>query len=141
MNFYRPLYDITADAGVEVWGNSPEELLCNLVRATVNEMVNLRKAEPKEEITLKVESVGFPYLLADLVNELLYTFDVKKFVPSTCEVVELRKDGTLAVLKLKGERYNPKKHGRKLLIKAATYHDLEMREEDRKFTARVIFDI
>jgi len=140
-NFYRPVYDITADAGVEVWGKTPEELICNLVRATVNEMVELSKVEPKEELTLEVESVGFPYLLADVVNEILYIFDVKKFVPSTCEVVRLKEDGTFAVLKLKGERYNPQKHGKKLLIKAATYHGLKMEEKDGKFTARVIFDI
>ena len=139
--FYKPVYDITADAGIKVWGDTLEELLCNTILATVNEMVDLQKVEPKNEIPLEVESVGFPYLLADLINELLYLFDVKKFVPAECEVLELSPDGTRAKLLLKGETYNPQKHGKKLLLKAATYHRINLEKRGNRYEAEIIFDI
>jgi len=139
--FYKPVYNITADAGVKVWGKDEKELICNLLFATVNEMVDLQKVEPKGEITLEVESLGFPYLLADVVNKLLFLFDVKKFVPAECRVLELSPNGERVKLLLKGEKYSPKKHGRKLLIKAATYHRLRMEKRDNGYEAEVIFDI
>jgi SHS2 domain-containing protein len=139
--FYEPIYDITADAGIRVWANSLEELICNIVKATVNEMVDLSKVEPKQEEILEVESAGFPYLLADLINELLYLFEVKKFVPSECKVIELKPTGEYLKLSLKGETFNKEKHGQKLLIKAATYHRLKMEKKDGKYEAEIIFDI
>jgi len=139
--FYEPIYDITADAGIRVWANGLEELICNVVKATINEMVNISKVEPKGEEILEVESVGFPYLLADLVNKLLYLFEVKKFVPSECKVLELKPTGEYIKLSLKGETFNKEKHGQKLLIKAATYHRLKMEEKNGKYWAEIIFDI
>ena len=139
--FYEPIYDITADAGIKVWGNTLEELICNTVLATVNEMVDLQKVESKEELPLEVESVGFPYALADLVNELLYLFDVKKFVPARCEILKLSPDGRYIKLLLKGETYDPKRHGRKLLLKAATYHRLKLEKGKDRYEAEIIFDI
>jgi len=141
LSFYQPVYDITADAGVRVFANSLEELVCNSVKALVNEMVELEKVEPKEELTIEVESAGFPYTLPDILNEVLYLFDVKKFVPSECEVLELSPNGEKVKLKLKGETYNPEKHGRKLLIKAATYQDLKLERKRDKYEAQIIFDI
>jgi len=140
-NFYESIYDITADAGVRVWASSLEELICNVVKATISEMVELSKVEPKKEETLEVESVGFPYLLADIVNKLLYLFDVKKFVPVECKVLELKPTGEYAKLLLKGETYNREKHGQKLLIKAATYHRLKMEKKNGTYEAEIIFDI
>ncbi len=139
--FYRPIYDITADAGVEVYGRTVDELICNVVKALVNEMVYLERVEPKEELLLEVESVGFPYLLADLLNKVLYLFDVKKFLPADCEVLELKEDGSYLKLKLVGETYDPERHGKKLLIKAATYHRLKMEKEGDLYKAEIIFDI
>ena len=140
-SFYKAVYDITADAGIRVFANSLEELICNSVKALINEMVELQKVEPKEEVTLEVESAGFPYTLPDVLNEILYLFDVKKFVPSECEVLELAPNGERVRLKLKGEKYDPEKHGRKLLIKAATYHRLKMEKKNGKYEAEIIFDI
>jgi len=139
--FYEPIYDITADAGIRVFGSTLEELICNSVKGLINEMVDLSKVEPKEEIPLEVESIGFPYALADLLNKVLYLFDVKKFVPRECEVIELSPTGERIKILLKGERYNPEKHGKKLLIKAATYHRIKLERENGKYLAEVIFDI
>jgi len=141
LSFYTPIYDITADAGIKVVGSTLEELICNSVKGLVNEMVELSKVEPKEEITLEVESVGFPYLLADLLNEVLYLFEVKKFVPAECQILELKGDGSYVKLLLKGEKYNQNKHGKKLLIKAATYHRLKLEKKKDRYEAEIIFDI
>lgn len=138
---YEPIYDITADAGIRVWGKDLKQLICNVILAAVNEMADLSKVEPKEETILEVESIGFPFLLADIVNQLLHLFEVKKFIPSLCEVLDLDKKGKFVKIRLKGERYSPKRHGKKLLIKAATYHRLKLEKENNHYIAEIIFDI
>ncbi len=138
---YEPIYDITADAGIKVWGKDLNQLICNTILATVNEMADLTKVEPKNETFLEVESIGFPFLLADIVNQVLYLFEAKKFIPSHCEVLELDKEGRFAKLLLKGENYLPQKHGKKLLLKAATYHRLRLKRENNRYVAEIIFDI
>jgi len=141
LNFYEPIYDITADAGIRVYGKTPDEVICNSVKALINEMVDLQKVKPKEKLILEVESIGFPYLIADLLNKILYLFDVKKFLPRECKVLELRENGSFVRLLLKGEKYNPDKHGKRLLIKAATYHRLKMDKKGDLYKVEVIFDI
>ena len=141
MKFYEPIYDITADAGIKVIGNSLNELICNAILATVNEMVELKNIKPKEEFIIEITSLGFPYSLADIINKVLYVFEVKKTIPVKCKVIEISKDGKSIKLLLKGEKYNPQKHGRKLLIKAATYHKLSLKKEEDKYKAQIIFDI
>jgi len=121
-NFYRPLFNITADAGVEVEAYSPQDLICKSLMAAVCEMVELDKVHPLEEKILKVDSAGFPYLVADVINTFLVVFESDKFIPVYCEVLRLKPDGTYTEIKLKGERKNNFRG--KLLIKAATYHDL-----------------
>lgn len=141
LNFYEPIYDITADAGIRVYGKTLDEVICNSVKALINEMVDLQKVKPKEKLILEVESIGFPYLIADLLNKILYLFDVKKFLPRECKVLELRENGSFVRLLLKGEKYNPDKHGKRLLIKAATYHRLKMDKKGDLYKVEVIFDI
>jgi len=137
-DFYEPIFEITADGGVKVRANSLEELLCRILLATGCETFGELGKRNDFEITLKVESVGFPYLLADLINALLPLLERENFAPAECKVLRLNPDGTYAEVLLKGERRkNPKG---KTLIKAATYHGLELKRNGEYF-ARVIFDL
>ena len=73
----------------------------------------------------------------------LYSLQIRKsqYLQKLQEVLELSPEGTTVTILLKGEKYNPQKHGKKLLIKAATYHKLSLKRRDGFFEAEVIFDI
>jgi SHS2 domain-containing protein len=43
--------------------------------------------------------------------------------------------------RLDGEEFNPERHERNLLIKAATYHQLSITQANGLWRAEVIFDI
>ncbi len=136
--FYETIDDVTADAGIRVRGKSLEELICKALLATFNEITDVDKVEEKEEIVLRVRS-RLPFLVADLINEALVVHSSKNFVAGGCEVVKLSDEE--AVVKLKGEVFDPKRHPSKLVIKAATYHRLSVRREGGEYEAEVILDI
>ncbi|NPA42104.1 MAG: archease [Aquificae bacterium] len=138
MPFYETIDDITADAGIRVRAKSLEELICKALLATFNEITDIEKVEGREEYTIEVDST-FPFLLADIINEALVLHEGKNFVASGCEVLELS-DSHLKV-KLTGEKFDPKRHPSKLVIKAATYHRLKVEKENGEYVGEVIFDI
>ena len=55
--------------------------------------------------------------------------------------VEANSDGWCLRGTVRGERYDPNRHELKTLIKAVTYHQLEVRSSKVGWTARVVFDI
>ena len=136
--FYETIDDITADAGIRVRAESLEELFCKAILATFNEMTDIDRVEVKEAKEVSVES-SMPFLLADLLNEILVLHERDKFVASKCEVLELR-EGRVKV-RLHGERFDPSRHTSKLVIKAATYHRLRIDKENGEWVAEVVFDI
>ena len=135
---YEPVYDITADAGIRYKAKDLKELFCKGILATFNEITDLEKVEPKEEYEVQAQN-ELPFLLADLINEVLVLHESKGFVARECEVLELKED--FVRVKLKGERFNPDKHPSKLVIKAATYHRLKVEKVNNHYEAEVIFDI
>jgi SHS2 domain-containing protein len=136
--FYETVDDITADAGIRVWAESLEELFCKTILATFNEMTDIDRVEKRESYEIEVKGI-LPFLLADLVNEVLVLHESKKFVASECEVLELKED--YVKVRLKGEKFDPKRHSSKLVIKAATYHRLKVEKEGDRYVAQIIFDI
>ncbi len=138
MSFYETVDDITADAGIRVRAKSIEELVCRALLATFNEITDIEKVLRKEAHTIEVEG-RLPFLLADIINKSLLLHETKGFVASSCRVIEFE-NGRLKV-ELQGEKFDPKRHTPKLLIKAATYHRLKIEREGEHLVGEVIFDI
>lgn len=136
--FYETVDDITADAGIRVRAESLKDLFCKAVLATFNEITDIDRVEGKEVKEVSVES-PMPFLLADLLNEILVLHERDKFVASKCEVLELTEGK--AKVRLYGEMFDPSRHSSKLVIKAATYHRLRIEKENGEWVAEVIFDI
>jgi len=138
---FKPLYDYTADAALELHAPDLKGLICLLTEALVSQLVERPPKSEEIELTVEVESAGLPYLFADFANELLYLFEVKKFLPKSCKVLDLSPNGSKLRVLLKGERYGRSRHGFGTLIKAATYHDLELKEEKGGYRLRIVFDL
>lgn len=136
--FYEVIDDITADAGIRVRAKSLEELVCKAILATFYEITNPDDIQEDQRVKLEVQS-EMPFLLADAINKLLTIFESKLFVPKSCRVLSLDEKG--ATVELRGGSFDPDKHERKLVIKAATYHRLRVEKEGDNYVAEVIFDI
>lgn len=75
-----------------------------------------------------------PTLLAEWLSELVFLAETQGFVPEHVDALHLAGDQLEATVN--GTRASPPH-----LVKAVTYHRLEMREQDEAWRARVVLDV
>jgi len=129
----------TADIGFEVFGATRKEVFANAARALMHLMVDLEAIAPQEEFSLRAEASDMPSLLVNWLSEILYLFDAEGWLFRDFEFEELT-DHSLAAL-AQGEKFDRKRHQVKLLVKAVTYHQLDLRETAQGWRAQVYVDI
>ncbi len=78
-------------------------------------------------------------LFVNYLNELIYLLDQERFLVKETSIESLGTRNLLA--SVRGETFSPARHRFRLAIKAATYHNLLLRREGRKWRARLILDI
>jgi SHS2 domain-containing protein len=129
----------TADLGFEVEAPSPALLFERAGLAMAALMVELDTVEPRERVALAVEAEGREELLHDWLQALLVRFGRDGFVP--CELDVDVADARRAAGTAAGERFDRRRHRLLTELKAVTWHGLAVREHDRGWWARVIFDV
>jgi SHS2 domain-containing protein len=73
-------------------------------------------------------------LLAEWLNELLYLAESERFVPERIASMKLSEGELTATVEGRHGTPSP-------LVKAVTYHRLELRERDGKWTGQVVLDV
>ena len=102
----------------------------------------LESIEPRRAEELDVAAPELDLLLVDFLSELLYRFDTRGWLTRRAEVEVRALDGGWELQGTSvGERLDPTRHGTKVLIKAVTYHGLEVVQRAALWTARIVFDI
>ena len=101
-------------------------------------MCDTSMVEPEERFEVQVEAEDLLSLLFDWLTELLVLRDSKNVLLSRFEVQI--KDRRRLRATVYGESIRPKKHKLKTEVKAATYHNMEVSENDT-WEARFILDV
>ena len=129
----------TADIGFEAFGATPEEVFANAGHALTALMVDLDVIAPREVTTLLAEASDMPGLLVNWLSEILYLFDAEGWLFRDFEFDTLNEQSLTAVAR--GEKFDRRKHQVKLLVKAVTYHQLDLNETAEGWRAQVYVDI
>ena len=129
----------TADIGFEAFGATRQEVFANAARALMHLMVDLEAIAPQERISLRAEASDMPSLLVNWLSEILYFFDAEGWLFRDFQFDALTERGLTAVAR--GEKFDRRKHQVKLLVKAVTYHQLDLRETEEGWRAQVYVDI
>ena len=136
------LIEHTADLGLRVWAGSPAALFEESARALMAVMGEVRGSPDRAE-TVDLEAPDPEALMVDWLSELLYLFEVRRFVPVDVEAV--------IPARVKGEPWRLRarlsgcdaagfvQHGP--AVKAVTYHDIQVRLTDSEAEARVYLDV
>jgi SHS2 domain-containing protein len=128
--------DHEADAGFEVYGHTEEELFQNATCALFSLIADLGVILPETERL--VEIPGNSESLIVFLNELLYLWDVERFIPKTLTIV--RADITMKAI-LRGEIFDKDQHTLIGAVKAVTYHKFSVRKEQEILKATFIVDV
>lgn len=129
----------TADIGIETEGASLAELFLICAGAVRDLIVDSMVPKVKVVISLSINADSREGLLVKWLEEILFLFETKELVPVEFQIDEISDTRLKAVVS--ADKFDPKIHTPKYQIKAVTYHDLAVREEEGRFKTRIIFDI
>jgi SHS2 domain-containing protein len=143
------ILDISGDIGLRVFGKNRQEIFVNSAVGMYSLITDLSLIKERKTIEISVESLTNDGLFVSWLNELIFHFDTYGFVGKQIELAELilqsDKLSSIQTCTIKailtGEDFDPERHERKLLVKAATYHKLRIEKIGDKWEADVIFDI
>ena len=132
----------TADMGVEIEANSFESLLSEGLLALTDTLTEVERVKLELELPFELVAPSREDLLVEWLSELVYLFETKSVLLRQTDLeVEAEGGGWRLRGTVRGERYDPDRHRIKRLVKAITYHQLEVRSSTTGWSARVIFDI
>lgn len=130
--------DISGDVGLRVRGKSMEQLFENAAAGMFSLITDTSKIKETEQREIIFKTDNYEDTLVQWLNELIFLFDAYGF---TGKIFSVSFQGDTFRAGVSGGIFDPERNGQKLLIKAATYHNLSLRKIDSHWEATVIFDI
>lgn len=133
------LIDHTADIGIFIEGKDLKDLFATAAYAMFSQMADLDKVKEKEIKRIELEGENLEDLLIRWLNELLFFTD-SGYIFKKFDIEELAKTSLTA--SVKGEKIDFRKTQLKQQIKAATYHQLEIKKNTSgNWQTTIIFDV
>ena len=133
------LLDHTGDLGIRVWAADVRGIFQEAARALFDIITDLDKIEVHVDVEVAVNGLGQEELLVAWLNELLYLYEVEDLLLCDFTITEID-EGSIKGVAM-GEEFDEDRHDIKTSIKAVTYHQVEIQEQDGGWQAQVIFDI
>lgn len=122
----------TAEIELFVRAATPRDVFAEAADA-FGRLVELATDGERTERRLVVEGRDYASQLVGFLDELIYLADTDSFVPDAAEI-EMDEGPVSAVLVGRLTDVQP-------IVKAATFHELEFREDDGAWQARVVLDV
>jgi SHS2 domain-containing protein len=131
--------DHTGDLGVKVYGHSLENLFENAGQALFYVLTDPSKVREKVEREITLSYSDLEILMVDWLSELLYVHDVERLLFKRFEVRKMAEGGFRAGAW--GEFFQEERHVIRTAVKAVTFHQLEVKQQQDRWHARVVFDL
>ena len=133
------ILDHTADIGLVVYGEDLKALFENAGEAFFYLITDLRKVRRRIERRIDIGGESLDRLMVDWLSQLLYLHDVENLLFREFKVESVGKEGLEAIVR--GEPFRKGVHVIKTGVKAVTYHRIEVRQENGRWRAQIIFDL
>jgi len=132
-----------ADAYIAAYGTSLEQCFENAGLALFETMTDTGKVAKTVEEEVQVSGRDEVGLLYSWLERLLVMFETGGNLYSCFKVLEIQRteDGYCLRARVWGEPFNPAVHVQKTEVKAVTYHQMEIVEENGMVVARFILDL
>jgi SHS2 domain-containing protein len=137
------MLDHTADVGFELKAPTLEELFDEARRALLMVVFERPPEEGGDEGEIRLSSPNRETLLVRWLNELTYLIQDTGFVPTGAKIKIQETGGThlSLVASLAGAPLDLEEYGWQGEIKSATFHGLDIANDDEGWHARVILDV
>ena len=137
------MLDHTADVGFELKAPTLEDLFEEARRALLMVVFERPPQEGEDEGEIRLSAPDLEMLLVRWLNELNYLIQDSGFVPvrAEIEIQETGGAGYALEARLSGTPLLLEKYGWQGEIKSATFHGLEITDNEEGWHARVILDV
>jgi len=136
---FKELEGITADAGIEAWGDTVAQAFIGAAEGLASLLAEIPEEKLTRTESISVNGENLSALLVKFLNELIYLEETSGLIPGKVKKLWIREPNLFAVIRCAdSSAINPADRGH---IKAATYHDLEIKQSESGIRLKVIFDI
>ena len=132
--------DHATDAFLEVTGKDLKEAFSVTADAVINITLDQDKVEEKERKEFSAQGKDLDYLLFSWLEELTFVLITDGFAIKRIEFDILQKDGYQIQAIAYGESLDFKKHNFKVEIKAPTFYEMKIEQNDGVFM-RFLLDL
>jgi SHS2 domain-containing protein len=131
------------DALIEAYGGTLEEAFENAARALNETMIDMKNVRPDREIKLEAQGHDLCELLFDWLDKVMLLLVSDNIVMSEFKVNITKHDnnGYSLIGIANGEKLDLLKHHYKVEIKAVTYHEMIITQEENLYTVRFLLDL
>ena len=131
------------DAEIEAYGKDIDEAFENAAKAVEDLMVDLASIHPVDKSELKIEAHDLGSLLYEWIESLISMQDSDGLLFSKfeCRISKMDAEKYTLQAKLLGEKFDPSRHEQKTAVKAPTFHDMEITENDSLVTMHFLVDL
>lgn len=134
--------DISGDAGIKAYGKTCEEAFANAGIGMYSLITDIGNINERQEIGIEVKSDSIEGLLVAFLNDLIFRFDTYGFIGKRMEIIAFTHQPPVFMkANIYGEEFDIDGHERRLLVKAATYHNIRVEKTGDEWEIEVIFDI
>jgi len=123
----------TSDIIIEAKGETFASAFESLAQGMFTQMGD---AKPKEKMKIEATGTAPDILLVNALSTLLAEMEIEKFTPAKIADVDADLEKGKISFSVLGEKKQPKN-----IIKAVTFHELQVEEKAGKWRLRVLFDI
>jgi SHS2 domain-containing protein len=128
-----------SDLGIEATGRTLTRAFEESARGLISVILDVSQIQPRESREIALQGSDQAQLLVRWLSEILYLYDGQGFVCADFHIARLSK--TALVGTVHGEPFVASKHRTYLDVKAITYHQLQIDEDELGALVRVYFDI
>jgi len=133
-------FDHTADVGIKAYGRDLNEAFENAALAVFEVMTDTSKVEPKESREIEIDGMDLENLLYRWIESLLVYYDSELLLFGKFKVkIDLENLRLNAIAW--GEKFDPDKHERRTVVKAATYHEMSIVKTNNGYELTFVVDI
>jgi SHS2 domain-containing protein len=130
-----------ADVYIKASGKTLEEAFAQCALGLEQTMVEIKDVKPEIEKKFEIESEDEKSLLFDFLSQFLIFHDVDNLIFSEVKVESIKKNEKFKLKAVaKGEVFDANKHRQNTLVKAITYHEMEIKKNG-EFIVKVLVDI
>lgn len=139
---YRFIEDgAQADVAFTAEADTLHELLETCGEATFAVMTDPKKIRPVDRHSVTVQADALEDLLFDWLSELIFLKDTEEFVAGRFRVRCPQTPPFHMQALVEGEPIDRRRHDLRVDVKAATYHEMDIHQENGRWYARVVLDV